>query len=143
MLLLSQMYRDGIGVKQSDENAMELLMDLSRQGNSEVDADIAVLNTRIAQQEAEKKAAAAKKSAPPPRVVLKPAAPTAASRTADAASTGISEPTPVAAATTAPALSAAEQAEADKRARYEAVMKRLREEQKMLEEQQKWAETNQ
>lgn len=130
MLLLAQMYRQGIGVKKDYGAAKQLLNVLSVSGNMVIDFENVQLNADIAadkkhQQELEAQSAAQDKQ-----------------RAEAERQKKIQE--------AAQAKQAAEKAKADeaaqqetkeqKRARYEAVMKKLKEQQQRLEQQQKWAE---
>jgi len=118
MELLSQMFREGVGVGKDEDRALELLMKLRMEGSSEVDADIAALELKLAASKKRKSSTA--------RIMLK-SAPVDA--TGDAATTGLAGD------------SQPNSAAVSKRQRYEAVMKQLQEEQQMLEQQQQWAES--
>jgi len=123
MLLLAQMYRQGIGVNKDYSAAKQLLNVLSVSGNMIIDFENARLNADILADQKRQDALAAQRAAE-------------AKKLAEA-----QRQQKIQAAAKAKAAAAAKQeTEAEKRKRYEAVMKQLKEQQKLLEQQQKWAE---
>lgn len=127
MVLLAQMYTEGIGVKRNDDKALQLLHRLSMDGMSEVDADIAVIEARIASKQAKKTRPKAK------RIVLKtPAKQSVSSPVVNNAVVKAASGQNIAGKVEAELIA--------KKKRYEAVMKKLQEEQRLLEAQQAWAE---
>jgi len=123
MLLLAQMYRQGIGVNKDFGAAKQLLNVLSVSGNMIIDFENAQLNADIKAEQNHKQALEAQQAAQ-------------AKQRAEA-----ERQKKVQAAAKAKADAAAQQeTKEEKRKRYEAVMKQLKEKQRLLEEQQKWAE---
>jgi len=137
MLLLAQMYREGIVVDQDLPAAKQLLETLSVSGNMSIDNETVLLDTEIRAskkreqelaarrvEEARQRAEAAKQRAESERQQKQQEAAKAQQDAAKAK---------------AEAATKEETAE-EKRKRYEAVMKKIQEEQRILQEQQKWAE---
>lgn len=123
MLLLAQMYRQGIGVKKDYGAAKQLLNVLSVSGNMIIDFENAQLNADIKADKKHEQALEAQRAAEE-------------KQRADA-----ERQKKVQAAAKAKADAAAQQdSTAEKRKRYEAAMKALKEKQRLLAEQQQWAE---
>ena len=162
MLLLAQMHREGVGVKKDLVAARELLDKLITSGNLGVDREIALVDAEmqankkreqvLAQQRAaeaerlrelqkarwvqQEQQRLAKQAAAAARAD-KPASDTAVASVAVEA-TVINQP--ASSAQPESTMTAEEKARFEKRKRYEAVMRKLQEEQRILSEQQAWAE---
>jgi hypothetical protein len=137
MLLLAQMYREGIVVDKDLAAAKQILDTLSISGNMSIDNEIVLLDAEIRaskkheQELAAQREAEAKQRAEAERQQKQ--------QDADKAQQNAAKAQLDAAKAKADAAAKQETAE-EKRKRYEAVMKKLKEEQRVLQEQQKWAE---
>jgi hypothetical protein len=137
MLLLAQMYRQGIGVKKDFGAAKQLLNILSVAGDMIIDFENKQLNADIKAEQEHQQALQAQRAAQ------------AAQRAAEAKQRAEIErqkkiqadaQAKEAAAKAKAKAASKEETEAEKRKRYEAVMKQLKEKQQRLEQEQKWAE---
>ena len=130
MLLLAQMYRQGIGVSKDFGAAKQLLNVLSISGNMIIDFESTQLNADIVagkkhQQTLEaQRAAQARERAEAERQKKIQAAEQAKQAAAKAKADAATK----------------QETEEEKRKRYEAAMKKLKEQQRLIEQQQKWAE---
>jgi flagellar biosynthesis GTPase FlhF len=134
MLLLAQMYRQGVGVNKDFGAAKQLLNVLSVSGNMIIDFENAQLNADIIADKKHQQALEAQRAAQ-----AKQRAEAEQQKKIQAAEQA--KQAAAKAKATAEANAAAKQeTEEEKRKRYEAAMKQLKEQQKLLEQQQKWAE---
>jgi hypothetical protein len=123
MLLLAQMYRQGIGVNKDFGAAKQLLNVLSISGNMIIDFENTQLNANILADKKHQQALEAQRAAQAQQRIE------------------AEQQQKIQAAAKAKANAATKQeTEAEKRKRYEAAMKKLKEQQQLLEQQQKWAE---
>jgi hypothetical protein len=130
MLLLAQMYRQGIGVNKDFGAAKQILNVLSVSGNMIIDFENAQLNADIIADKKHQQALEAQRAAQ-----TKQRAEAEQQKKIQAAAQAKQ------AAAKAKADAATKQeTEAEKRKRYEAAMEKLKEQQKLLEQEQKWAE---
>ena len=125
MRLLSEMYIDGLGVRRDERKALKLLLELSKAGYSEVDADIARLESKLS---------AGSSGSAEPVLILRRAS------VGGRSAAGIYPAKQVRSSSMAPGIVDGVEPAFEKRRRYEAVMRSLHKEQRMLEEQQRWAE---
>lgn len=130
MLLLAQMYRQGIGVKKDFGAAKQLLNVLSVSGNMIIDFENAQLNADIAADKKHQQALEAQRA-----IQAQQRADAERQRKIQAA-----EQAKQAAAKAKADAAAKQETKEEKRKRYEAAMKELKAQQKLLEQQQKWAE---
>jgi hypothetical protein len=160
MLLLAQMHREGVGVKKDLVAARDLLDVLSITGNLGVDREIALVDAEMQANRNREQVLAQERAVEAERLrklqksrwaqqeqqrLARQAAAAAKANTAasESAVVAVANPEmkqPVKAAETESMMTAAEKARFEKRKRYEAVMRKLQEEQKILAEQQAWAE---
>ncbi len=153
MLLLAQMYRQGVGVNKDLVAARALLDKLITTGNLSVDREIVLVDAEMQakqarqQQQAEQaqQAAAAAREAAARAAAAAVTASQAENVTSESASASIAvevhEDNKSNEATQPESTMTAEEiARAEKRKHYEEVMLQLQEEQKKLEQQQAWAE---
>jgi TPR repeat protein len=137
MLLLAQMYRQGVGVDRNYDSAKQLLKVLSVSGNMIIDFENAQLNADIIAEKKHQQALEAQRAAQEnKRAEAQRQKKVQAAAQAQQAAEQAQQ-----AADKAKADAAAQQeTKEQKRARYDAVMKELKEKQQRLEQQQKWAE---
>jgi len=135
LILLGQMNRYGINVDKNLDKAIEYLELASALGHTEVDSEIDEINREIEASKAITKTTISKPENKPANKINKPEVkpatkpvykPTAAKKTIN---------TPVKKIVT-------EESVEQKRIKYEAAMKKLMEENRLMEQQQKWAESN-
>ncbi len=141
MFLLAQMYREGLGVKKDYTAAKDILDTLSISGNMSIDNEISLLDAEIRaskkheQQQARERAEAEKRAEAERQKQLEEAE---QQKQEDALAKATAQ-----AQTKAKAAAAAkskEQIAEEKRRHYEEVMRKLKEEELILKQQQKWAE---
>lgn len=132
MILLGQMYRNGIHLKKNLTKALYFLERASSIGHTEVDSQIDSIKREMeanTRKKNEAEAAAREQEAKEKPKKSRPAKP---ARSAEKKATVKKKPT-----AKKPAIETKE----EKRLKYEAAMRKLREEAKLLEQQQKWAES--
>lgn len=144
MLLLAQMYREGMGVKKDFPAAKNILDTLSISGNMSIDNEITLLDAEIRankkrEQELTKENAEAEKRAEADRKKQSEEAEKQKQAEAQAAAKAAAQ----AKAKAIEASKTKEEIAEEKRKRYEEVMRKLKEEELILKQQQKWAEDRQ
>ncbi len=133
MILLGQMYRNGIHLKKNLKKALYFLERASSIGHTEIDSQIDSIKRELESSSKQTETSENKRI----EETSNPVSKKSGSKKVTAKSTPKPEPK------AKPKKQQVVESKEEKRLKYEAAMKKLREEAKMLEQQQKWAESEQ